>query len=84
VDDRSIDKAIKALNNLEFKDKKLRIQRASQHSKNAGLQAAINMYKNVPDDKKLPIPLFTMNPSRVVQFLNMISVEDLYEEDELM
>jgi hypothetical protein len=37
----------------------------------------------VPDEKRLPIPLFAMTPSRVVQFLNMISVEDLNEEDEI-
>lgn len=42
------------------------------------------MQKNVPDDKKLPIPLFAITPSRVVQFLNMISVEDLFEEEEII
>jgi len=31
----------------------------------------------------MPIPLFAMTPSRVVQFMNMISVEDLNEEDEI-
>lgn len=41
------------------------------------------MYKHVPDDKRLPIPLFAMTPSRVVQFINMISVEDLYDEEEI-
>ena len=41
------------------------------------------MFKNVPDDKRLPIPLFAMTPSRVVQFLNMISPEDLYDEEEI-
>ena len=41
------------------------------------------MFKNVPDDKKLPIPLFAMTPSRVIQFMNMISYEDLFEEDEI-
>lgn len=33
VDERSIDKAIKALNGLDFKDKKLKVQRASTHQK---------------------------------------------------
>jgi splicing factor U2AF subunit len=32
-DDRASEKAIKGLNNLEFKDKKLRVQRASVHQK---------------------------------------------------
>jgi len=31
VDERSIDKAIKALNGLDFKEKKLKVQRASTH-----------------------------------------------------
>ncbi len=30
------------------------------------------------------MPLFAMTPSRVVQFMNMISVEDLNEEDEII
>jgi hypothetical protein len=38
----------------------------------------------VPDDKRLPIPLFAMTASRVIQFINMISVEDLNEEDEII
>ena len=32
----------------------------------------------------MPIPLFAMTPSRVIQFMNMISVEDLNEEEEIM
>jgi hypothetical protein len=42
------------------------------------------MFKNVPDENRLPIPLFAMTPSRVVQFLNMISVPDLYDEEEIV
>jgi len=33
VDDRSTDKAIKALNGLEFKDKRLKVQRANNNAK---------------------------------------------------
>jgi len=33
VDERAADKAIKALNNIDLKDKKLRVQRASTHQK---------------------------------------------------
>jgi splicing factor U2AF subunit len=47
------------------------------------LAQQIALYKNVPDDKRMPIPLFAMTPSRVVQFMNMISVEDLNEEEEI-
>jgi glycosyltransferase involved in cell wall biosynthesis len=45
------------------------------------LAQQIALYKNVPDEKRMPIPLFAMTPSRVVQFMNMISVEDLNEEE---
>jgi RNA recognition motif-containing protein len=47
-DERAIDKAIKALNQLEIKDKRLKVQRAAE-----GLQknAAITMHRAVPDDK---------------------------------
>ena len=31
TDERSIEKAVKALNGLDFKDKKLKVQRASTH-----------------------------------------------------
>ena len=37
------------------------------------------MHKNVPDDKRLEIPAYCTNPSRVVQLLNMISLEDLFD-----
>ena len=85
ADDRSTDKAIKALNGLEFKDKKLKVQRANTNAKPQSMTLAqqIALYKNVPDDKRMPIPLFAMTPSRVVQFMNMISVEDLNEEEEI-
>ena len=50
-DERASDKAIRALNQLEIKDKRLKVQRASE-----GLQKNVNiqMHKAVPDDKQLP------------------------------
>lgn len=33
VDERAVDKAIKGLNNLDFRDKKLKVQRASLNQK---------------------------------------------------
>ncbi len=33
VDERSVEKSIKALNGLDFKDKRLKVQRASTHQK---------------------------------------------------
>jgi splicing factor U2AF 65 kDa subunit len=39
-DDRSTDKAIKALNGLEFKDKRLKVQKANTNSKPTSLTLA--------------------------------------------
>lgn len=83
-DDRATDKAIKALNGLEFMEKRLKVQRANLSAKPQTLAQQIALFKNVPDDKRMPIPLFAMTPSRVVQFINMISYEDLADEDEII
>ena len=63
IDDRASEKAIKALNNLEIKDKRLKVQRASE-----GLQKStvISMHRAVPDDKQLAIPQHYTTPSRVI------------------
>ena len=37
------------------------------------------MHKNVPDDKKLSLPKYCTLISPVVQFLNMLSIEDLFD-----
>jgi splicing factor U2AF 65 kDa subunit len=42
------------------------------------------MHICVKEEDKIPIPLFALNPSKVVQFLNMISITDLFDQDELM
>ena len=63
ADERAAEKAIKALNNLEIMEKKLKVQKASTGSKQAN---QITMHKNVPDDKRLEIPTHCNTPSRVV------------------
>lgn len=63
ADERAAEKAIKALNNLEIMDKKLKVQKASTGSKQAN---QITMHKNVPDDKKLSVPEFCARPSLVI------------------
>jgi len=62
-DDRATEKAIRALNQLEIKDKRLKVQRACE-----GLQKSVNiqMHKAVPDDKQLPIRQHCTTASRVV------------------
>ena len=42
------------------------------------------MHICVKEEEKMTIPLFALNPSKVVQFLNMISIPDLFDQDELM
>ena len=37
------------------------------------------MHKNVPDEMKLDLPVHCSEPTRVVQFLNMVSLEDLID-----
>ena len=41
------------------------------------------MQFSVPESEKLSIPLFAINPSRVVQFMNMLSPADLFDEEEV-
>ena len=89
VDEKVTDKAVKALNGLEFGDKKLKVQRATlgpkpQHAPKAKASspAIIGFLNNVPSEKRIPIPGFSMTPSRVVQFLNIVTAEDLMDDEE--
>jgi hypothetical protein len=41
------------------------------------------MHKSVPEKDKISTPLFAMNPSRCVQFMNMISPCDLFDKNEV-
>jgi RNA recognition motif-containing protein len=52
MDERAAEKAIKSLNGLEIKDKRLKVQRAAQGQKQVQLLTA---FKNVPDSKKLSV-----------------------------
>jgi splicing factor U2AF 65 kDa subunit len=79
-DERAAEKAIKHLNNFEIKEKKLKVQKASQGSNQKN---QITMHKNVPPEKQIPTPDQFACPSRVVQFLNMVSVHDLLNKNEM-
>ena len=41
------------------------------------------MHVCVAEKDKLNIPLFAINPSRCVQFMNLISVTDLFDAEEI-
>lgn len=88
VDEKLTDRAIKALDGLEFGDKKLRVQRATKDSKVrapkqvAAPPSSAGFLNNVPPGKRIPIPGFSMIPSRVVQFLNMLTPQDLMDDEE--
>lgn len=62
-DERAIDKAIRHLNQLEIKDKRLKVQRASE-----GVQKStvLCMHAAVPPEKQLPVPTHCSTPSRVI------------------
>ena len=79
-DERAAEKAIKGLNNLEIMDKKLKVQKAST---GGDKNKQITMHKNVPDMKKLSTPFYCSNPTRIVQLLNMLSIEDLFDHEEI-
>jgi splicing factor U2AF subunit len=41
------------------------------------------MQFSVPESQKFSIPLFAINPSRIVQFMNMLSPADMFDEEEI-
>ena len=83
VDERATEKAIKHLSNIEFKEKKLKVQRKSQGQKISVQDQIKNMHVSITEEEKMNIPLFAINPSRVVQFMNMIALADLFDEKEI-
>nr|QZA51943.1 splicing factor u2af1 [Paramecium bursaria] len=88
-------KALKALNNLQIGDKRLKICKVQgdtaqvkkvngkeQPSNYAGCFLASCELLRIPQiQQMLTIPQQAMIPSKVVQFLNMCSIEDLFEDD---
>lgn len=84
--DKDTEKAIKALDGFEIMDKKLKIQRASIGAKapvvNKVQQPSLGFQTYVNPKERIRIPLFAMTPSRVVQFLNIVTPEDLLDETE--
>ena len=41
------------------------------------------MHVSVAETDRFPIPLFAITPSRCVQFLNMISPVDIFDQEEV-
>jgi len=86
VEEKVTDRAVKALNGLDIGDKKLKVQRASIGQKVAPLQASnpVNsgFLNNVPSEKKITIPRWSMEASKVVQLLNILTPEDLMDDED--
>ena len=84
MDDKVIERAIKALSGFEVGDKRLRVQRASTNQKIAQAPALpatpTAFFNNVPDGKRVKSPMWAIQPSTVLMLLNMVSPEDLLEE----
>ncbi|KAG9295782.1 hypothetical protein G9A89_009011 [Geosiphon pyriformis] len=77
VDPAVTDLACQGLNNMELGDRKLVVQRASVGStKNTGTGAAL------PPSLLLPASNGEMEPTRVLQLLNMVTAEELVDDDE--
>jgi len=94
LDSKVTDKAVKGLNNLEIGDKKLKVQKASSGTKPVvqnSLQQPSNssgsflksfpLFYDAQVQQMLNIPITARTPSRVVQLLNMVTPEDLMEDD---
>ena len=81
ADPRATDKAIKGLNNMEFRDKKLKVQLKSlgQKQQIGGENGIQSMQQAVEEEQRLVVPPFCTLPSRCVQFLNMLSACDLLD-----
>ena len=76
MDEKVTDNAIKHLNNFEIGDRKLKVQKASLGQKNLTPTPVLGYQKFVPQELQFAFPLFTMTPSRVVQFMNIMDPVD--------
>lgn len=85
--EKDTEKAIKALDGFEIMDKKLKVQRAAigakpaaQPNKNPVMTMGFQTYVNPKE--RIKIPLYALTPSRVIQFLNIVTPEDLLDESD--
>ncbi len=81
--DKDAEKAIKGLDGFEIMGKKLKIQKASLGAKPPAVQkasATVGFKNYIEPSQRVKIPLYALTPSRVVQFLNMITPEDLLDD----
>ena len=60
------------MNNMEFQDKHLRVQRKSQEQKNDAATTINTIESAVKENERWSIPLFAINPGKTVQFMNMM------------
>jgi len=94
LDPKATDRAVKNLNNLEIGDKRLKVQRASgqvqkiekkeiQQPSNASgsFLRSFSLFYDSQVQSMLNIPLTARTPSRVVQLLNMVTPDDLLDEE---
>ena len=81
-DEKSVEKAIHELNGFEIGDKKLKVQKANSNLRNQPSLAHMSMhfYTYVPTDKKMTPSYFVLQPSKVVQFLNIVIFVIRYRE----
>ena len=81
--DKDTEKAIRGLDGFEIMGKKLKIQKASLGAKPPAVQKtslSVGFKNYIEPSQRIKIPLFALTPSRVVQFMNMITPEDLLDD----
>eukprot|EP01017_Pseudomicrothorax_dubius_P004719 TRINITY_DN11013_c0_g1_i1.p1 TRINITY_DN11013_c0_g1~~TRINITY_DN11013_c0_g1_i1.p1 ORF type:complete len:263 (-),score=61.86 TRINITY_DN11013_c0_g1_i1:174-962(-) len=91
-DSRAFEKALKGLNGLEIGDRKLRVQKATAQEprvKNKDREPSnatgsfLGSFPNILDEyvqAMITIPISAFTPSSVIQLLNLVSVQDLMDE----
>lgn len=83
TNDKDAEKAIRGLDGFEIMGKKLKIQKASLGAKPPAVQkssATVGFKNYIDPTQRIKTPLYALTPSRVVQFLNLITAEDLLDD----
>ena len=70
------------LDGLEIGDKKLKVSKSETGNQPKQIPKSVGIQKYVKPDEAWPMPIFSMTPSRVIQFMNMIVPEDIIDDED--
>eukprot|EP00743_Colponemidia_sp_Colp-15_P006746 GILK01007274.1.p1 GENE.GILK01007274.1~~GILK01007274.1.p1 ORF type:complete len:304 (-),score=48.86 GILK01007274.1:157-1068(-) len=93
-DDSIVDAAIQGLNGIEMGDKHLKVQRASEGARQAAPQVPASLAFNLANLQNiippptlamyaLRVPAVCLCASRIVQFINMVTPEVLWDDEDV-